>query len=105
MIRRPPRSTRTDTLFPYTTLFRSSRSETKAWRSCAGASVVAPCVFPETLIIFHRRVKGRSFPIGSIQFTGPVEGRSLIIPSSKLIFFHHSVVIPLALVRGHRHRT
>src|SRR3546814_4028844 len=29
MIRRPPRSTRTDTLFPYTTLFRSS--STKAW--------------------------------------------------------------------------
>src|SRR3546814_10358636 len=31
MIRRPPRSTRTDTLFPYTTLFRSpdeKRSET-----------------------------------------------------------------------------
>src|SRR3546814_16478097 len=26
MIRRPPRSTRTDTLFPYTTLFRSQRS-------------------------------------------------------------------------------
>src|SRR3546814_7164558 len=36
MIRRPPRSTRTDTLFPYTTLFRSAtywaerRSEAKA---------------------------------------------------------------------------
>src|SRR3546814_1203268 len=27
MIRRPPRSTRTDTLFPYTTLFRSLSSE------------------------------------------------------------------------------
>src|SRR3546814_16284704 len=27
MIRRPPRSTRTDTLFPYTTLFRSGRGE------------------------------------------------------------------------------
>src|SRR3546814_1052795 len=26
MIRRPPRSTRTDTLFPYTTLFRSQRT-------------------------------------------------------------------------------
>src|SRR3546814_12028923 len=26
MIRRPPRSTRTDTLFPYTTLFRSQSS-------------------------------------------------------------------------------
>src|SRR3546814_10640765 len=30
MIRRPPRSTRTDTLFPYTTLFRSNR-EYIAW--------------------------------------------------------------------------
>src|SRR3546814_1079600 len=28
MIRRPPRSTRTDTLFPYTTLFRSRRADT-----------------------------------------------------------------------------
>src|SRR3546814_5597262 len=28
MIRRPPRSTRTDTLFPYTTLFRSDVLET-----------------------------------------------------------------------------
>src|SRR3546814_12202955 len=27
MIRRPPRSTRTDTLFPYTTLFRSGRGD------------------------------------------------------------------------------
>src|SRR3546814_20869186 len=27
MIRRPPRSTRTDTLFPYTTLFRSKPAE------------------------------------------------------------------------------
>src|SRR3546814_13225240 len=30
MIRRPPRSTRTDTLFPYTTLFRSLTRETTA---------------------------------------------------------------------------
>src|SRR3546814_14490042 len=33
MIRRPPRSTRTDTLFPYTTLFRS---ETPLGRYCRG---------------------------------------------------------------------
>src|SRR3546814_6281298 len=32
MILRPPRSTRTDTLFPYTTLFRSvSRDDGAAW--------------------------------------------------------------------------
>src|SRR3546814_12331155 len=31
-IRRPPRSTRTDTLFPYTTLFRSIRENLKKYR-------------------------------------------------------------------------
>src|SRR3546814_13758375 len=43
MIRRPPRSTRTDTLFPYTTLFRSGqqilvveRGEYLAWRNAQG---------------------------------------------------------------------
>src|SRR3546814_7511163 len=47
MIRRPPRSTRTDTLFPYTTLFRSRRQEcdgrkrSKVRRSHATFS--APC--------------------------------------------------------------
>src|SRR3546814_15393318 len=39
MIRRPPRSTRTDTLFPYTTLFRSptlaAGRETGGLRRCA----------------------------------------------------------------------
>src|SRR3546814_1069480 len=29
MIRRPPRSTRTDTLFPYTTLFRSASAQVR----------------------------------------------------------------------------
>src|SRR3546814_17417976 len=33
MIRRPPRSTRTDTLFPYTTLFRSAHEGTDEERS------------------------------------------------------------------------
>src|SRR3546814_4539311 len=33
MIRRPPRSTRTDTLFPYTTLFRSIRAAGRSYRT------------------------------------------------------------------------
>src|SRR3546814_2157220 len=33
MIRRPPRSTRTDTLFPYTTLFRSQVDERNLHRT------------------------------------------------------------------------
>src|SRR3546814_5680206 len=35
MIRRPPRSTRTDTLFPYTTLFRSDLVQKRARLKCA----------------------------------------------------------------------
>src|SRR3546814_5685106 len=40
MIRRPPRSTRTDTLFPYTTLFRSLvtwRRHDVRWEACDDA--------------------------------------------------------------------
>src|SRR3546814_2003749 len=40
MIRRPPRSTRTDTLFPYTTLFRSPASRQRPRR--AGATGAGP---------------------------------------------------------------
>src|SRR3546814_19305564 len=45
MIRRPPRSTRTDTLFPYTTLFRSrgaAPGERSEVRGCNGG----PCSIP-----------------------------------------------------------
>src|SRR3546814_10970898 len=46
MIRRPPRSTRTDTLFPYTTLFRSReyRSlhfDAKAWFHAGTAQILS----------------------------------------------------------------
>src|SRR3546814_13887474 len=48
MIRRPPRSTRTDTLFPYTTLFRSTDASGKAvagsWK--LGSNNKAMLVFP-----------------------------------------------------------
>src|SRR3546814_20139308 len=38
MIRRPPRSTRTDTLFPYTTLFRSHRGWRRHLRGVDGGA-------------------------------------------------------------------
>src|SRR3546814_15585519 len=37
-IRRPPRSTRTDTLFPYTTLFRSASALALFLKSCTSLS-------------------------------------------------------------------
>src|SRR3546814_3968195 len=39
MIRRPPRSTRTDTLFPYTTLFRSDQLQFSAQMVVAGVLI------------------------------------------------------------------
>src|SRR3546814_7870588 len=39
MIRRPPRSTRTDTLFPYTTLFRSAMTRGAFPSSCRSIPV------------------------------------------------------------------
>src|SRR3546814_5267279 len=45
MIRRPPRSTRTDTLFPYTTLFRSFPVHVHE-QLCGDATVDRHCYFP-----------------------------------------------------------
>src|SRR3546814_18638447 len=42
MIRRPPRSTRTDTLFPYTTLFRSHLPAPRHLHDVASVLLLAP---------------------------------------------------------------
>src|SRR3546814_14451883 len=69
MIRRPPRSTRTDTLFPYTTLFRSSSrvsliritrsSRCAISASNALASVVLPELVPPATRMFFRSTTAR----------------------------------------------
>src|SRR3546814_13052511 len=46
MIRRPPRSTRTDTLFPYTTLFRSA---------CTRVADDGQCAFRHPTMLVHAR--------------------------------------------------
>src|SRR3546814_14007509 len=44
MIRRPPRSTRTDTLFPYTTLFRSHKAIGNVARIDHAIAQTLPCM-------------------------------------------------------------
>src|SRR3546814_13645378 len=53
MIRRPPRSTRTDTLFPYTTLFRSSRVVVRTNRLRNGETQSCGCLRRETSSKLH----------------------------------------------------
>src|SRR3546814_20252023 len=57
MIRRPPRSTRTDTLFPYTTLFRSLTSSINACNNAA-LSLVTPNALRGTGVAFYSATVG-----------------------------------------------
>src|SRR3546814_299060 len=58
MMRRPPRSTRTDTLFPYTTLFRSFRSLERAQ-----AAVRTANAHQDVTVIVHGGVWTRTEPL------------------------------------------
>src|SRR3546814_4759466 len=64
MIRRPPRSTRTDTLFPYTTLFRSHHQVHQAGcltvRGRADGQAVVATVYAHEPHPAHRRRRGRA---------------------------------------------
>src|SRR3546814_8234083 len=57
MIRRPPRSTRTDTLFPYTTLFRSLKGP--AVRNASLGASAADAADLLTAVTFIRGVEGK----------------------------------------------
>src|SRR3546814_1473357 len=54
MIRRPPRSTRTDTLFPYTTLFRSLASDVLE-DVAAGIHAARPAGLPHLEVAARQR--------------------------------------------------
>src|SRR3546814_2451697 len=78
MIRRPPRSTRTDTLFPYTTLFRSDAPPADRHRLRS-----LHCARPRCLEL--RLLPGRAFParrhavrpdLGSRGWSAPVHKSS-----------------------------
>src|SRR3546814_9707558 len=87
MIRRPPRSTRTDTLFPYTTLFRSVHIVGEVVeRVKAGGVVVADGALDRLEVdvvdllgaIAVDQIKERTadaFDGGDIEFVGPARRR------------------------------
>src|SRR3546814_19001534 len=80
MIRRPPRSTRTDTLFPYTTLFRSHKAIERKFFSHADPN--APCLHhrmrqtPKDFSVHMDAKKGRGK-----RKAGSVECRASLSPA------------------------
>src|SRR3546814_1258640 len=58
MKRRPPRATRTDTLFPYTTLFRSAETEACRPGKAEGEQLVRPVAQREDRFLGHRLRQG-----------------------------------------------
>src|SRR3546814_17666751 len=60
-IRRPPRSTRTDTLFPYTTLFRSCRTRSSGDRVDPSALLSDAGGFEPVRVKWFNRLKGYGF--------------------------------------------
>src|SRR3546814_17538166 len=59
MIRRPPRSTRTDTLFPYTTLFRSFVTAAVARGDIEETVLATGILKPSRLVAVGAQVSGR----------------------------------------------
>src|SRR3546814_1355377 len=66
MIRRPPRSTRTDTLFPYTTLFRSMFADVLLERLFLEAKARGQRDNPDTFIIIDERSEEHTSELQSL---------------------------------------
>src|SRR3546814_7103685 len=67
MIRRPPRSTRTDTLFPYTTLFRSMP---KRWHAAAFSMSPIRCGRCRRMSERDERRRGQGVPVALVGAQG-----------------------------------
>src|SRR3546814_15600574 len=76
MIRRPPRSTRTDTLFPYTTLFRSVVTGTNVENASYGLALCA-----ETVAVAKAMDGGIRGGLVAVAVTG--DGADIITPCGR----------------------
>src|SRR3546814_12790632 len=92
MIRRPPRSTRTDTLFPYTTLFRSAGGRADEAEDFQDAQGLAHARPPDSEL-------GRELALGS----EAVAGSETILAQVGLDAFEHE--LPGARRRARFHTT
>src|SRR3546814_19057925 len=95
MIRRPPRSTRTDTLFPYTTLFRSPWSAADAKGLLKSAiRDGGPVIFLENEILY-----GQSFEVPDSQdWTVPIGKARIARPGRDVTITAFSIMVGKAQI-------
>src|SRR3546814_779378 len=88
MIRRPPRSTRTDTLFPYTTLFRSTVTDAGEFAVRGGIVDLFPSGEEQALRLdfFGDEIESvRRFDPTDQRTTGRIDGFTLLPASEALL--------------------
>src|SRR3546814_16169793 len=106
MIRRPPRSTRTDTLFPYTTRFRSlvPADADADPRSEDVPDLEARVAGAEIIFLFIARTAGNmAFAVGSydVAVGGDQRERVVIMPTVLLVITHRACDLQLCGERLH----
>src|SRR3546814_10605169 len=97
MIRRPPRSTRTDTLFPYTTLFRSPRPGMAA-QLCNGFEHTDHAAAGSGLAgrqLAATRINGQGAVYGAATLANQIRGTATPaeLQSLELQIFHYGVIV------------
>src|SRR3546814_6219657 len=90
MIRRPPRSTRTDTLFPYTTLFRSANSSPYPPVNVSMADPRASAAVPST----PRPLGGAFGSLGALRSEGHTSELQSLMRISYAVFCLKKQTIP-----------
>src|SRR3546814_12336854 len=96
MILRPPRSTRTDTLFPYTTLFRSVKTliEDAEWSQWSDRQIAAACGVSHPFVAAIRAPKAAERQQENrLRSAGRVESDSIPAPKATQI---HADNAPIA---------
>src|SRR3546814_16908468 len=117
MIRRPPRSTRTDTFFPFTTCFRFIKAKLGSYTDGDLSSEMVQMLAsnlqtdPQTIIEMNARITGDaslnySVEPGSTQMIELLEGNELpqdIHYDRKRAAAHHAEIIKIGMEIGRAH--
>src|SRR3546814_19706882 len=85
MIRRPPRSTRTDTLFPYTTLFRSVVGPTMYYGQGAGEMPTASAVVADLVDVARLESADPGHRVPHLAFQPDAMDDTPVLPVSEVV--------------------